>query len=106
MNDIVESPEKSLIKDFSVICGRYDQTVRSILFDKLQKSVEHSTHLPDIIVHRHDEQAYGEYHTKRVILEVYDSLFESVQSGITFLSKIDTQSGSGDSYKNMVGLET
>src|SRR5207302_344915 len=38
------------------------------------------------IVRRKDEQRYGEYRTKRVILERYDALAEAARSGRAYLT--------------------
>ena len=41
------------------------------------------------IVKRKDEQKYGEYHTKRVILECYDAMTEAMKIGRPFQSILD-----------------
>jgi hypothetical protein len=41
------------------------------------------------IVRRKDEAAYGEYRTKRVILEIYDALAEATRSGVPYVSPLD-----------------
>ncbi|WP_068396382.1 hypothetical protein [Kribbia dieselivorans] len=41
------------------------------------------------IVKRKDEAAYGEYRTKRLILDVYDQMAEAIASGTTYASPFD-----------------
>jgi len=45
------------------------------------------------IVKRKDEQKYGEYRTKRVILEMYDQMAEAMQSGKTYQTWLDPPPG-------------
>jgi hypothetical protein len=40
------------------------------------------------IVRRHDESAFGEYRTKRVVLEVYDALAKAAASGKPYISPL------------------
>jgi hypothetical protein len=40
------------------------------------------------IVRRHDESAFGEYRTKRVVLEVYDALAKAAASGKPYVSPL------------------
>ncbi|HPU07880.1 MAG TPA: hypothetical protein PLO20_15180, partial [Thermogutta sp.] len=40
------------------------------------------------IVRQHDEERYGEYRTKRMILEIYDAMQESIRTGIPWQSKL------------------
>ncbi|MDW7972432.1 MAG: N-6 DNA methylase [Thermodesulfovibrio sp.] len=40
------------------------------------------------IVRRKDEEQFGEYRTKRVILEIYDSMNEAIKLGISWKSKL------------------
>lgn len=40
------------------------------------------------IVRKHDEKAYGEYRTKRVVLEVYDALAEASRTGKPYVSPL------------------
>jgi len=40
------------------------------------------------IVRRHDEERYGEYRTKRMILEIYDAMQKSIRTGIPWQSKL------------------
>ena len=41
------------------------------------------------IVRRKDEQAHGEYRTKRVILEIYDELAEAIATGRPYQTRLD-----------------
>lgn len=41
------------------------------------------------IVKRKDEQKYGEYRTKRVILEIYDEMAEAMRSGAPYQTRLD-----------------
>lgn len=41
------------------------------------------------IVRRKDEAAFGEYRTKRVILEIYDAMAEAIRTGIPYQSRLD-----------------
>ena len=41
------------------------------------------------IVRRKDEQQYGEYRTKRVILEIYDAMAEAERSGNPYQTLLD-----------------
>jgi hypothetical protein len=45
------------------------------------------------IVRRHDEEAYGEFRTQRVILEIYDSLQQAMQSGRAYQSPLSPPPG-------------
>jgi hypothetical protein len=45
------------------------------------------------IVKRKDEQKYGEYRTKRVILEMYDQMAEAMQSGKPYQTWLDPPPG-------------
>jgi hypothetical protein len=47
------------------------------------------------IVRRNDEKAHGEYRTKRVILEIYDALQESMATGRAYRSDFVALSGGG-----------
>jgi hypothetical protein len=50
------------------------------------------------IVKRKDEGAYGEYRTKRLILESYDAMAEAIASGRPFLSRLDPNSEKVDRW--------
>jgi len=41
------------------------------------------------IVKRKDEQKYGEYRTKRVILEIYDTMAEAIRTGKPYRTLLD-----------------
>src|SRR5690606_29720783 len=41
------------------------------------------------IVRKNDEKAYGEYRTKRVILEIYDALAKAAQTGKPYRTPLD-----------------
>jgi hypothetical protein len=41
------------------------------------------------IVRRRDEGAYGEYRTKRVILEIYDAMAEAERTGVPYQTRLD-----------------
>jgi hypothetical protein len=41
------------------------------------------------IVRRKDEQRYGEYQTKRVILEMYDEMAEAMRTGGAYQTRLD-----------------
>ncbi len=41
------------------------------------------------IVRRKDEAAYGEYRTKRVILEIYDAMAEAERTGVPYKTRLD-----------------
>ena len=45
------------------------------------------------IVRRHDEQAHGEYRTKRVILAVYDALQHAITTGKPYQTLLDPPPG-------------
>jgi hypothetical protein len=41
------------------------------------------------IVRRKDEQRYGEYRTKRVILEIYDAMQQALETGVPYPTRLD-----------------
>jgi hypothetical protein len=41
------------------------------------------------ITRRKEEQQYGEYRTKRVILEIYDAMAEAQRAGATYQTRLD-----------------
>ncbi|MGH9766849.1 MAG: Eco57I restriction-modification methylase domain-containing protein, partial [Blastocatellia bacterium] len=47
------------------------------------------------IVKRKDEQAHGEYRTKRVILEIYDEMRQAMESGAAYQTHLDPPPASG-----------
>lgn len=44
------------------------------------------------VVEREDEQKYGEYRTKRVILECYDAMAEAMKTGRPYQKILDPPS--------------
>lgn len=42
-----------------------------------------------LIVRRKDEEKWGEYHTKRVILEIYDAMAEAIRTGHPYQTRLD-----------------
>lgn len=42
------------------------------------------------IVKRRDEEKYGDYRTKKVILEIYDEMAECKKNGTQYQTKLDT----------------
>jgi hypothetical protein len=47
------------------------------------------------IVKRNDEQAHGEYHTKRVILDIYDAMQQAMETGIPYHARLDPPPANG-----------
>jgi len=47
------------------------------------------------IVRRKDEQAYGEYRTRRPILQLYDAMPDAIAPGTTCKTMLDPRPGSG-----------
>ncbi len=47
------------------------------------------------IVRRKDEQEYGEYRTKRLILEVYDAMSKAIATGEPYQTILDPPPGEG-----------
>jgi hypothetical protein len=41
------------------------------------------------IVKRKDEQAHGEYYTKRVILDIYDAIHQAMETGTPYHTRLD-----------------
>jgi hypothetical protein len=48
-----------------------------------------------VIVQDREEQAYGEFRTKRLILEAYDAMQKAIDTGEPFLTALDPQPGQG-----------
>lgn len=44
------------------------------------------------IVKRKDEQKYGEYRTKRVVLEIYAAMAEAIRTGKPYRTRLDPPS--------------
>lgn len=57
------------------------------------------------IVQRKDEAAFGEYRTKRLILENYDRMQECISGGTEFVSTLDPTPGHGASYPERINHE-
>jgi len=49
------------------------------------------------IVKRKDEQKYGEYQTKRVIMECYDAMAEAIKTGKPYRTILDPPPGPPES---------
>ena len=47
------------------------------------------------IVKRKDEARYGEYRTKRLILEVYDAMAKAIETGEPYQTLLDPPPGQG-----------
>jgi hypothetical protein len=47
------------------------------------------------IVRRRDEQRFGEYRTKRVVLEIYDAMVASISTGAPYRTVVDSPTGHG-----------
>jgi hypothetical protein len=47
------------------------------------------------IVRRNDEQAHGEYRTKRVILEIYDEMLRAMESSSAYQTRLDSPPANG-----------
>jgi hypothetical protein len=47
------------------------------------------------IVKRKDEQAHGEYRTKRVILDIYDAMQQAIETGTPYRTRLDPPPANG-----------
>jgi len=47
------------------------------------------------IVKRKDEQAHGEYRTKRVILDIYDAMQQAMETGLPYHTRLDPPPANG-----------
>jgi hypothetical protein len=47
------------------------------------------------IVKRKDEQAHGEYRTKRVILDIYDAMQHAMETGTVYRPRLDPPPANG-----------
>ena len=56
------------------------------------------------IVRRHDQTEFGEYRTKRLVLESFDSIQSSIDLGTTFVSTLDPAPGFGPRHQNREAL--
>ena len=52
------------------------------------------------IVKRKDEQRYGEYRTKRLILEIYDAMAKAIKTGEPYQTILDPPPGQGPAIHN------
>ena len=56
------------------------------------------------IVRRKDEAAFGEYRTKRLILEAFDGMSEAIATGTPYVSPLDPPPGHGPRHENLSEL--
>jgi hypothetical protein len=47
------------------------------------------------VVRERDEKAYGEYRTKRMILEIFDAMQEATVTGVPYVTTLDPPPGAG-----------
>ena len=47
------------------------------------------------VVKRKDEQAHGEYRTKRVILDIYDAMQQAMEAGTPYHTRLDPPTAHG-----------
>jgi hypothetical protein len=52
------------------------------------------------IVKRKDEAKFGEYRTKRLILEIYDAMAKAIATGEPYQTVLDPPAGSGPRHPN------
>ena len=50
------------------------------------------------IVRRKDEERYGEYRTKRLILEIYDAMQKAIHAGMPYQTILDPPPGQGSRH--------
>ena len=55
------------------------------------------------IVRRKDEAAFGEFRTKRLILEAYDAMAEATVTGVPYVSPLDPPPGHGPRHESASG---
>jgi hypothetical protein len=93
------------LKDFATDCGytgepfRWDEERRFLLRCELDAAYFHLYGIgrDDVdyiletfpIVKRKDEQAHGEYRTKRVILDIYDAMQQAIETGTAYHTRLD-----------------
>ncbi|MCA1670818.1 MAG: hypothetical protein LC799_00970, partial [Actinobacteria bacterium] len=53
------------------------------------------------ITKRKDETKYGEYRTKRLILEVYDRMTEAIRTGEPYQTVLDPPAGEGPRHETV-----
>ncbi len=95
----------TVTKDFAEDCGytgepfRWDEERRVLLRCELDAAYFHLYGIgrDDVdyiletfpLVKRKDEQAHGEYRTKRVILDIYDAMQHAVETGTPYHTHLD-----------------
>jgi hypothetical protein len=52
------------------------------------------------IVKRKDEQAHGEYRTKRIILDIYDAMQQAMETGTPYHTRLDPPHTAGHHWKS------
>jgi hypothetical protein len=57
------------------------------------------------IVRRNDEQKYGDYRTKNLILEIYDELQHAIDTGKPFVSRLDPPPGDTQAAPSIPGSQ-
>ncbi|MCC7542081.1 MAG: N-6 DNA methylase [Deltaproteobacteria bacterium] len=93
------------IEQFARDCGfasspfRYDDERRLVMRSELDSALAHAFRLSRSdceyllesfpVVRRSDERRYGEYRTKRLILECYDAMAEAASKGTTYQTRLD-----------------
>jgi len=99
------------LRGFAEDCGytgepfRWDEDRRFLLRCELDAAYFHlyGIGLEDVdyildtfpIVRRKDEQAHGEYRTKRVILEIYDEMRRMMESGTAYQTRLNPPPANG-----------
>jgi hypothetical protein len=78
---------------------RWDPARRSLLRAELDAAFFHLYGLPREdtgyvmdtfpIVQKNDEKEYGEYRTKRMVLEIYDAMTDSLRTGKAYVTRLD-----------------
>lgn len=69
-----------------------DQPELAAMFAKPRQAVDYIMETFPI-VKRKDEQAHGEYRTKRVVLEIYDEMTEAIHTGQPYQTRLDPLPG-------------
>jgi hypothetical protein len=88
---------------------RWDEARRTALRAELDAAYFHlyGTTRPNVehildtflIVRRKDEAAFGEYRTKRLILEIYDAMAEAIATGSSYSTDLDPPPGHGPRHR-------
>lgn len=55
------------------------------------------------IVRRKDQERFGEYRTKRLILEVYDAMQQAIDTGVPYQTVLDPPPGNGPRHPDRSG---